>query len=119
MDPSLKRHNYAPGIQIHGDVPFSLGDYLLSGTDLSPRRAFEESLWGYIQANNINCTPLEQLKPVGRIVEEAFPFLPGTLRGKILHVEGEASDVPAGFQERLRVVGSHRFRLQPSSILPA
>ncbi|MCP4592548.1 MAG: transglutaminase family protein, partial [bacterium] len=30
MDPSLKRHAYAPGIRIHDQVPFSLGGYLQS-----------------------------------------------------------------------------------------
>ncbi|MCP3993729.1 MAG: RHS repeat protein, partial [bacterium] len=103
MDPSLKRYAYAPGIQIHDDVPFSLGDYLLSGTELSPRRAFEEALWGYIRANSLNCTNLEQLKKASSINKEGFPFLPGTLRGEIVQIDGEDAAMPIGFKERVRL----------------
>ncbi|MCP4658727.1 MAG: hypothetical protein GY856_25225, partial [bacterium] len=60
-------------------------------------------MWSYIRANDMNCVSLEQLKPAGSIVGEGFPFLPGTLRGKILQVDGEALEVPNGLQENLRI----------------
>ncbi len=103
MGPSLKQHEYAAGIQIHDDVPFSLGDYLLSGTELSPRRAYEEALWAHIRANDLVCTTLEQLKPAGHIIKEAFPFVPGTLRAKVTRLDGEATDLPAGFEQRIQL----------------
>jgi RHS repeat-associated protein len=103
MDPSLKRYGYAPGLRVHEGVPFALGDYLASGTALSPRRAYEDALWIYIQANAIECSTLEQLKRAGSVVEEAFPYLPGTLRGKVLSVQGEAAEVPESFRHRVRI----------------
>ncbi len=103
MDPSLKRYSYADGIAIHDQVQFSLGAYLESGTALSPRRAYEDALWAHIRANDIVCTTLEQLKPAGSVLEESFPFLPGTLRGKVTGVDGEASDLPGAFRQRLQL----------------
>ncbi|HEX6198643.1 MAG TPA: DUF6531 domain-containing protein, partial [Thermoanaerobaculia bacterium] len=103
MDPSLKRHAYQPGLLVHEGVPFALGDYLVSGTALSPRRAYEDALWDYIRTNNIECSTLEQLKRAGSVVQEAFPYLPGTLRGKVLSVQGEAAEVPAAFAHRVRI----------------
>jgi RHS repeat-associated protein len=103
MDPSLKRYVWQEGIAIHQEVPFSLGSYLQSGTPLSPRRFHEEALWAYIQENNIVCTTLEQLKKAGSILGENFPYLPGTLRGRITRLDGEATEVPAAFQHRVRI----------------
>ncbi|MCP3998814.1 MAG: hypothetical protein GY722_27640 [bacterium] len=104
MDPSFARIDYAPGIRIHDQVPFFLGDYLLSGTELSPIRTYQDALWAYIRANDIACVTLEQLKPAASVRQERFPFVPGTLRAKILSVEGEATSVPAAFAETLEVV---------------
>ncbi len=103
MDPSLQRRDYAAGIPIHEQVPFALGDYLQSGTVLSPRRAYEEALWDYIRANNIDCTNLDQLKRAGVAVRENFPFIPGTMRGKLLGVEGESAAVPDAFQQQIQL----------------
>lgn len=103
MDPSLKRYDHAPGLDVHEHVPFDLGDYLVSGTPLSPRRAYEDALWSYIRANDIACTTLEQLKRQPSPRAERFPYLPGTLRGKILSVAGSAPAVPEAFQHRVRL----------------
>lgn len=104
MDPSFSRFDYAPGIRIHDQVPFSLGDYLLGGSELSPLRAYQEALWAHIRANDIACTTLEQLKPAALVQREDFPFVPGTLRVKILSIAGEADEVPTAFRERLEVI---------------
>lgn len=101
MDPSLKRYGFAVGIDVHSHVPFDLGGYLQSGTELSPRRSYEDALFAYIRANNIDCANLEQLKKAAQVVGERFPFVPGTLRGKILRVDGEQPAVPEAFQQRL------------------
>lgn len=101
MDPSFKRYGFAAGIDVHSQVPFDLGNYLQSGTEQSPRRAYEDALWAYIRANNIDCVNLEQLKKAAQVVRERFPYIPGTLRGKILRVDGEQAAVPESFQQRL------------------
>ncbi|MCP4653785.1 MAG: RHS repeat protein, partial [bacterium] len=103
MDPSLKRYAYTEGIPVHEQVQFSLGEYLQSGTVLSPRRATEEALWAYIRANNLDCTTLEQLKKAPSVIREDFPFLPSTLRGKILQIDGEATAIPDTFQQKIHV----------------
>ncbi|HEX6864456.1 MAG TPA: transglutaminase family protein, partial [Thermoanaerobaculia bacterium] len=103
MDPTLKRYGFAEGIDVHSQVPFDLGAYLQSGTELSPRRAYEDALFAYIRANNIDCANLEQLKKAAQVVRERFPFVPGTLRGKILRVDGEQAAVPEAFQQRLNL----------------
>ncbi len=103
MDPSLKRTRYQDGLLVHESVAYELGSYLRSGTALSPRRAYEDALWASIRANDINCSTLEQLKDRGSVIQEGFPILPGTLRGKIVSVSGEAPDVPADFQHRVRL----------------
>lgn len=101
MDPSFKRYGFAAGIDVHSQVPFDLGNYLQSGTEQAPRRAYEDALWAYIRANNIDCVNLEQLKKAAQVVRERFPFVPGTFRGKILRVDGEQTTVPESFQQRL------------------
>src|SRR6185436_14901283 len=60
-----------------------------------------DALFAYIRANNIDCANLEQLKKAAQVVRERFPFVPGTLRGKILRVDGEQPAVPEAFQQRL------------------
>lgn len=101
MDPSFKRYGFSPGIDAHSHVPFSLESYLRSGTPMSPRRAYEDALWSYIRANNIPCTTLEQLKKSAEVKRERFPFVPGTLRGKILRSDGTSPTMPEAFQQRL------------------
>lgn len=101
MDPSFKRYGQAEGIDVHSHVPYSLEGYLQSGTPLSPRRAYEDALWSYIRANNIVCTTLDQLKRSAQVKREQFPFIPGTLRGKILRSDGTSETVPDTFQQRL------------------
>lgn len=101
MDPSFKRYGQAEGIDVHSHVPYSLEGYLQSGTPLSPRRAYEDALWSYIRANNIVCTTLDQLKRSAQVKREQFPFIPGTLRGKILRSDGTSETVPETFQQRL------------------
>ena len=103
MDPSLKRTDYAQGLDVHQNVPFEVGGYLESATTLSPRRAYEDALWQYIDTHDIECTTLELLKDQGTVRAEGFPILPGTLRGRILSVTGEAAAVPSANQERVRV----------------
>ena len=101
MDPSFKRYGSTAGIDVHSHVPFDLGNYLQSGTELSPRRSYEDALWAYIRANNIDCVNLEQLKKAAQVVRERFPYIPGTLRGKVLRIDGEQAAVPESFQQRL------------------
>jgi RHS repeat-associated protein len=101
MDPSLKRYGFAAGLDVHSHVPFDLGNYLQSGTEQSPRRSYEDALFAYIRTNHINCANLEQLKKAAQVVRERFPYVPGTLRGKIVRVDGESAVVPASFQQSL------------------
>ena len=103
MDPSLKRFDVGAGVRLDEDVPFDLGEYLQSGTLLSPRAYYEDALAAYADAHNLGGTGLEELKPAKSLIQEAFPFVPGSLRAKILSVAGEATDVPAAFQQQLEL----------------
>ena len=37
------------------------------------------------------------------MIPEAFPFVPGTLRGKVLQVDGETTAVPEAFQQQVQL----------------
>ena len=100
MDPTLKRFAIADGVRLDDQVPFDLGEYLESGTPFSPRQVYEEALQAHIADNNLGIT-LEEVKPSKTVIQDAFPFVPGSLRGRILTFEGESPEVPAAFQQRL------------------
>ncbi len=102
MDPSLKRFETTEGTRLDEAVPYDLGAYLQSGTESSPRQVYDEALQAHIAAQNLGLT-LDEVKPGKEIVEEAFPFVPGTLRAKILGVTGESTTVPETFQQQLEV----------------
>ncbi len=55
------------------------------------------------RANNLDCTTLEQLKKAPSVIREDFPILPGTLRGKILQIDGEAMAIPDAFQQKIHM----------------
>jgi len=101
MDPSLKRFDVGAGVRLDEEVPFDLGEYLQSGTLLSPRAYYEDALAAYADAHNLGVAGLEGLKPAKSLIQEAFPFVPASLRAKILSVAGEATDVPAAFRQQL------------------
>ena len=101
MDPTLKIYNETDGIQLYDKVPFTLENYLLSGTTESPRRVYEDAMWQYIRDNGIQCATLEQVKKVRTIKKEAFPFVPGTLRAKAVRIDGESQAMPAAFQYKI------------------
>jgi YD repeat-containing protein len=103
MDPSLKRFDVTAGVRLDEEVPFDLGDYLQSGTLLSPRAYYEEALAAYANAHNLGVAGLEGLKPAKSLIQEAFPFVPASTRAKILTVSGEATEVPAAFQQQLEL----------------
>ncbi len=102
MDPSLKRFAIADGFRLDDQVPFVLGEYLESGTPFAPRQVYEEALQAYVADHSLGIT-LEEVKRSKTVIQEAFPFVPGTLRGKILTVEGESVEVPAAFQQQLEL----------------
>ncbi|MCP3997306.1 MAG: hypothetical protein GY722_19935, partial [bacterium] len=102
MDPSLKRFDVTAGLRLDEAVPYDLGEMLESGTEDSPRQVYETALLAHIEAQNLGVT-LEQVKPGHSIVEEAFPFVPGTLRGRVVTVGGESTTVPEDFQRQLRL----------------
>ena len=101
MDPTLKIYDETDGIQLYDKVPFTLENYLLSGTTESPRRVYEDAMWQYIRDNGIQCATLEQVKKVRTIKKEAFPFVPGTLRAKAVRIDGESQAMPAAFQYKI------------------
>ncbi len=102
MDPSLKRFDTTEGVHLAEVVPYNLGEYLQSGTESSPRQIYDEAIETHITDQNLSVTP-EDVKPAKAIVEEAFPFVPGTLRGKILSVAGEGTTIPEAFQQNLEI----------------
>ena len=102
MDPSLKRFEVAGGLRLDEEVPFDLGEYLESGTVFAPRLVYEEALAAYIADHSLGVT-LEEVKRSKTILEEAFPFVPGTLRGKILTVAGESTEIPEAYQQQLEL----------------
>jgi len=93
MDPSLTRFVTGGGLRLDAAVPYDLGEYLQSGTELSPRQLYEEALNSYVAAHHPEVSSLEELKRARSVVEEAFPFVPGTLRGKVLSVAGESVEM--------------------------
>jgi RHS repeat-associated protein len=103
MDPSLKRFDVGAGVRLDEEVPFDLGEYLQSGTLLSPRAYYEDALAAYADSHNLGVAGLEELKPAKSLIQEAFPFVPASTRAKILTVAGEAMDVPAAFQQHLEL----------------
>ena len=58
-------------------------------------------MWQYIRENNIQCATLEQVKRARSIQQESFPFVPGSLRAKIVSVDGESATTPSEFQYQL------------------
>ncbi len=101
MDPTIKQYNETEGIQLYDKVPFTLESYLLSGTTDSPRRVYEDAMWQYIRDNNIQCATLEQVKRARSIQTESFPFVPGSLRAKVVSVDGESATTPDAFQYQI------------------
>ena len=101
MDPTLVSMQWTDGLDIHAEVPFALEDYLLSGTEQSPRRYYEDALWSHIRANGIECATLDQLKRSGSVEREGVPFVPGTLRATVLDVAGQSTTAPADQQHRI------------------
>ena len=101
MDPTLVSMQWTDGLDIHAEVPFALEDYLLSGTEQSPRRYYEDALWSHIRANGIECATLDQLKRSGSVEREGVPFVPGTLRATVLDVAGQSATVPVAQQHQL------------------
>ena len=98
MDPTLKRYDEDYGNRTDDNVSFVLGTYLQSGTESSPRTVYEQALLGAGVGND-----LEALKPRRSVDAEGFPFVPGTLRAKLVTVAGEAAEIPAAMQQQLQV----------------
>jgi hypothetical protein len=103
MDPSLKRFDVGAGVRLDEEVPFDLGEYLQSGTLLSPQAYYEDALAAYADAHNLGVAGSEEVKPAKSLIQEAFPFVPASTRAKILTVSGEATEVPAGYQQQLEL----------------
>lgn len=101
MDPTLKRFDEAYGARVDDAVSFALGPYLQSGTEVTPRATYEQALTTY--ATDQNLGTVEDLKPRRAVTADAFPFVPGTLRARIVSVAGEAQAIPEGMQQRLSV----------------
>ncbi len=101
LDPTIKQYHETEGIQLYDKVPFTLESYLLSGTTESPRRVYEDAMWQYIRDNNIQCATLEQVKRARSIQTESFPFVPGSLRAKVVSVDGEAATTPDAYQYQI------------------
>ena len=101
MDPTLVSMRWSEGLRVHESVPFSLESYLLSGTELSPRRFYEDALWAHIRANDIQCTTLAQLTPSGTVESEPLPFVPGTLKAEVTRLDGQSTTVPTSLQYQL------------------
>ena len=103
MDPSLKRYTVDNGLRLDADVPFDLGQYLQSGTESSPRDVYETALNDFTAANHPGTTGLDPLKSLKNILQENFPFVPGSLRGKIVSTAGESTDLPLAFQQIVKI----------------
>lgn len=103
LDPSLKRFEITSGQRLDAEVPFSLESYLVSGVEQSPRQVYEDALWDYASTQGLGIVSLDELKPKKTLIQEAFPYVPATLRGRIDSVAGESLTVPEDFQQRLRV----------------
>ncbi|MEM8960988.1 MAG: RHS repeat-associated core domain-containing protein [Acidobacteriota bacterium] len=98
LDPSLKTFDRVDGQRTDADVSFVLGDYLESGTTVSPRAEYEAALLAFM--STVGLSTLDEVKPLRSIRAESFPYIPGTLRAKILSSD-EAATVPADYQVRL------------------
>ena len=103
MDPSLKRFTVENGLRLDAEVTYDLGEYLQSGTEESPRAVYEADLNAYTASNHPGIGNLAELMPAKNVLQEAFPFVPGSLRGKILSVAGEATELPAAYQQRVQL----------------
>ncbi|HET9768538.1 MAG TPA: transglutaminase family protein, partial [Thermoanaerobaculia bacterium] len=101
MDPTLERFDETYGQRVDAAVPFALGSYLTSGTESSPRAVYEAALSQYATDHNLGIAGLDELKPRRSVHQEAFPFVPGTLRAKIVSVAGESLTMPASAQQTL------------------
>ena len=98
MDSTLKDHPVIEGQRTDDQVFFVLADHLQSGMEKSPRQDYEENLVSHAGASD-----LDALKPFRTLKEERFPFVPGTLRAKILSIDGMAETIPTSMQARLDV----------------
>ena len=98
MDPTLKEHPVVEGQRLDEAVPYVLADHLASGTEQSPRQDYEAAL--VAEAGTPN---LDSFKPLRSLSAENFPFVPGTLRAKVLSVDGESETMPESKQVRLDV----------------
>ena len=98
MDPTLKDHPVSEGQRLDQAVPYVLADHLASGTEQSPRQDYEVAL-----VAEAGTSDLDSLKPLRTLRAENFPFVPGTLRAKVLSVDGESETVPDSKQVRLEV----------------
>ena len=101
LDPTFKDHPTAEGTR-YDDVTFSLADHLQSGTESTPRGVYEADLLSHA-ASQGGPSDLDALKPLRTLKAENFPFVPGTLRAKVLSVDGEAETVPTSKQVHLDV----------------
>ena len=103
MDPSITTHERTDGLRLDQDVPFVLGDHLLSGTELSPRQDYEAALLAHVADQGLPVTTFDDAKSLHRQVANDFPFVPGTLRAKIVSAAGESETVPAAFEQDVEV----------------
>ncbi|MEM8960296.1 MAG: RHS repeat-associated core domain-containing protein [Acidobacteriota bacterium] len=99
LDPSLKTFDRLDGQRIDDDVFFVLADYLLAGTEISPRADYEADLQAFL--TGLGLGGLDDVKPLRDIRGEDFPFVPGTLRAKIVSVSGESEAFPDAYHVRL------------------
>ncbi len=102
MDPSITRFQIQPGTRLNTLVPFDLGSYLASGTELDPLSAYESDVLGFLTAGGQAADLLLATSQHTPRVD-AFPYIPGTLRGKVLSVAGESTTLPAAFSHRVEV----------------
>ncbi|MGH3860025.1 transglutaminase domain-containing protein, partial [Actinokineospora sp.] len=99
LDPTLERFDEANGARLDAAVPFVLGEYLRSGTESSPRATYEAVLLAHAAGQGGG--GLEELKPLRAVKREEFPYVPGTLRAKLVSVAGEAAAMPAAMQQQV------------------
>jgi RHS repeat-associated protein len=103
LDPSLTRFETDGGVRLDEAVPFELGAYLTSGALEAPGAVYEGELQAHLEAHATAAATPDDARPPHTVVAEGFPFVPGTLRAKILSVAGEAAELPAGFRQTVEI----------------
>lgn len=103
IDSYLKEGAVRVGNPVYRNVPFSLMDYLEAASEASPRRVYEDALTVYNVAADL-WSDLDEIRYDVRVLRRDYPFIPGTLRAKILSVDSQPTDLHESARARVELV---------------